>query len=219
MGKRIKFFVGSGRCGTKSIAEFYKKIKGHYSVHEPHPKLKEEYLQVLFNPSNYKLVFKSLLEKQKIIETILDHYEVYVESNPRLTPFIDLLDDYFNCEIRYIVRDGRDWVRSSFGRKFVTDVLPEPLEKIFPKGNYDKFDRLCWLWSLVVNVGMNKYKATGRSHIDKIEILGEVLGKHNATDKYVLPHWSNWSDEQKDKAKKWMNNTLIKLNYVKDGNW
>lgn len=216
--KPVTFVTGSGRCGTVSMAEYYSQVSCIASVHEPYPKLKEEYLAALVRKDNPRL--GNLMSfKQDMVNDHLRINRKYVESNPRLLPFISKINKFFDCEIIFLLRDGRDFVRSAYSRDFVKEALPDELERIFPDPEkvYDRFDRCCWLWNFVVTIGLHEMSQINNENIFKVEEL-EGLPYANITKEYKLPHWMDWENGMKNRAKLWMGPLLEKLGYTK-GDW
>jgi hypothetical protein len=97
--------------------------------------------------------------------------DVYVESNLGYYGLIDVMPEVFkNHRAIYIVRDGRDWIRSMFNwgevygkqgiRKWIshkwpaaTDVPGDPFAEKWD--SLSRFDQLCWAWTRLNEFALN----------------------------------------------------------------
>jgi hypothetical protein len=93
---------------------------------------------------------------------------VYVESSSAYRGLIDVLKSvYENHRVVYIIRDGRDWVRSkmNFGKIYAKGKLRGIVSHTWPTAleiendsyrskwnSISRFERICWAWSR-----LNKY--------------------------------------------------------------
>lgn len=114
--KRVVFVLSTGRTGTVSIANNINSFCSEvYAVHEPKP---SRWLQVLGNrylcgrASRDQLVFAYRKSRNKIFRNA-EKTSTYIEANPFLYGFIDVLDDLFKKPlILHIVRDPRSYIVS-----------------------------------------------------------------------------------------------------------
>jgi len=97
--------------------------------------------------------------------------KVYVESNIGYYGLLDLLPNVFSQHRAiFIVRDGRDWVRSTFnwgeifGKKGGRAIFSHkwPTAKDFPDSPYaeqwqslSRFQKICWVWSRLNQYALN----------------------------------------------------------------
>jgi len=121
---------------------------------------------------------------------------IYVESNPYLSGFIEVLGEVFEgaCVV-HVVRDPRTYVRSgvNFGafrgmKKLAAEWWPNWFPKAENWGKLDAIERLAWFWSLVnsyLNRGEEiygeRYLRTGfeelfASDVDGLERLTDWMG-------------------------------------------
>jgi hypothetical protein len=93
---------------------------------------------------------------------------VYVEANIGYYGLIDVLRDvYEHCRIVYIIRDGRDWIRShiNWGQMYGKGKIRSMFAHTWPAASnmkddpyrlqwksMSRFERLCWAW-----VRLNEY--------------------------------------------------------------
>ncbi len=116
------FFIGSGRCGTYSIAQFFQKFSHIDSHHE------YCFEQILRPAVLYKM---GLVERDYVKKTVIDihlsavYYSdspYWIDSSNALVWIIDILKEVFPAaKYVYLTRDGRKVV-SSFFHKF-TDLM------------------------------------------------------------------------------------------------
>lgn len=106
------FIIGAGRSGTTAMVELLKKASNG-SIHtEQDPKLcigsRMQYEKILPYPDEY--IFKS---KNVFIENVVDNDLIYIDKNPNYVHFIKEMSSLWKCKFVFLVRDGRDVVRSA----------------------------------------------------------------------------------------------------------
>jgi hypothetical protein len=159
----IMFFIlSTGRSGSKSIAEFLSLSGQVTCLHEPEPTLVEESRKYLYGEyDNQEMV--SLLKNTRV--PVINGKE-YGESNNRLSYIIPALSDAFNdCKFIWLVRDGREVVKSFYSLGWYDDEVSKKsvwtmnfIEapktgdmSIAEWGQLDPFARCCWYWTFTNN--------------------------------------------------------------------
>ncbi len=120
--------------------------------------------------------------------SIVDTVEapLYVESNFQVVGLIDVLSEVFrDCRIIFVVRDGRDWVRSSYcfgggwygpwhlmasldiGRLKAPLCARDPWKKRWAEMNH--FEKNCWLWRRKNAYAVECVKNTPEARLFKFE--------------------------------------------------
>lgn len=159
-GVKKVFIVSSGRTGTLSLA-FYLNMPFSLirAYHEPHPQLRD--LCYYFLKEVITLKRASEIFKKKRESLICTGIRFYIESNGRLFGLLPVIHKaYPEAKIIHIIRDGRDYVRTSMSRAFGYE-RPNPDDKIGRyaitsnlfgdkfKGywdSFDKFQKFAWYW-------------------------------------------------------------------------
>lgn len=110
------FILSTGRTGTKFLAEYLNNYTNVYAVHEPKPSRQLRmwsmaYLQGEVTQQKLSRIMPRL--RSRILKK-LDSNTIYVESNPFITGFANVLKQEFtNPIIIHLVRDPREYIRSS----------------------------------------------------------------------------------------------------------
>ncbi len=129
---KTAFILSSGRTGTKFLAEFFSaNYPGVLALHEPPPSY---HLRMLANAylsgSAPRWLMIAALRASRASVMRRRAGRTYVESNPFLFGFADVLGEVFATPfIFHIVRDPREFVRSAInhgsasGRKWLTSSL------------------------------------------------------------------------------------------------
>lgn len=107
--KECFFIVSCARSGSTSITNILNHASNGECVVEPTPNLNVE----------TRLMMEGRLEDPiKMLQNTIvkrvqkSKYEVYGEKNLTYAPFIKHLYDFLNCKFVFLIRDGRDVVRS-----------------------------------------------------------------------------------------------------------
>lgn len=152
------FIVSTGRTGTQFFAEFFNLFPSVRSLHEPQPdflKLGIEYAQGLvdFETASRQIELK---RRAYCHELKQEGIKLYVESNNRFFSLLKPLRAVFpHSKVIYIVRDGRDYVRSGISRVWYTehDKVPRLRADMFPDDLHakqwrqmDRFEKIAWRW-------------------------------------------------------------------------
>lgn len=110
---------------------------------------------------------------------------IYVESNIGFYGLLDVASSVFkNQRVVYIIRDGRDWVRSSinwgeiYGKKGLRKVYAHvwPSAKDFSDDplaedwdTLSRFEKLCWAWTRLNEYALNSLKQNPSARLFQFE--------------------------------------------------
>jgi len=204
---KIIFIASSGRSGSQSLATALGEVFEVQAFHDMH---EENYI--------CKKYLESLKEVKKrrlnLITATLDAGYHYVECSVCTRCHLeDLTEDYPDCTIVHLVRDGRDYVRSGMGRPWF-------------KKDKNQFSEICKLWALgqrtiskcpseIVRLE-DLIKGPIGWFVEKLGLkYNEITLPHDHLTKNLwFPHWTEWDENQVDIAKKWMGEELEKFGYV-----
>jgi hypothetical protein len=146
-----------------------------------------------------EIVFQAAVEKilkQRSVFIENKPGAVYAESSAAFYGLIDICPGVFsNHRIVYIIRDGRDWIRSKLNynsrdlyskgriREYFSHHWPNAItaqdEKYSEKWtNMDKVEKLCWAWSYLNNYAINSISKNPNSKLFYFEDL------FNSPDRY-----------------------------------
>jgi len=163
----LVFIVGSGRCGTKTIAKMLAgipEIEAHHEYCRYH--YQREAILYAINRLGRELVVPRLLS---IYESAAYYSEspIFLDSSHKLVWVIDILQDIFpNAKFVHLIRDGHKVVSSFYYKlnlhndnaaKIFRDwiskpgllPLPPPSEQYWMSPHVhkgDRFERICWHW-------------------------------------------------------------------------
>lgn len=153
------FIVSTGRTGTKFFSEFFNLFPGHIqSYHEPYPdflKLAVDYAQGLVE---FETALQEIEENRRVFYRDMKRrgIRLYIESNNRFFSLLKPLREVFpNSKVIYIVRDGRDYVRSGMSRVWYKEEDREPRLRadMFASDPYadrwahmSRFEKIAWRW-------------------------------------------------------------------------
>lgn len=167
------FIVSSGRTGTMALARHLDACyEGVWAAHEPRPswRLRRASAQSLCGRLSRDELVRLLARcRRKLVASIQAEY--YIESNPFLGGFLDVLADVFhNAAVVHVVRDPRTYIRSgmNFGTfrglkglaaRLVPWWLPRP--ELMPGWTGPPWSRmspavrLAWYWAML-NAHLNR---------------------------------------------------------------
>jgi hypothetical protein len=171
-GKKFIFIVSSGRTGTKAIAQHLSRCYPEvFAVHEPAPswRLRMATTRAICGRAKKEELIGLLVKlRRNLIERVSQ--PIYVESNPYLSGFVEVLGEVFeNPLVVHVVRDPRTYVRSAvnFGafrglKKLASEVWPnwfpkpemcvdERIQSGLQWAKMDEIERLSWFWTVVNN--------------------------------------------------------------------
>jgi hypothetical protein len=151
---RLFFILALGRSGTNFLASLLAqdpKTRVHHQPDAGDPKL-----LALRYAGGFDTVAEALLEERfarLLAEAEGRGAEIYGEVNSYLRYETTWLSKRFQPTLIYLVRDGRDFVRSAFTRTVYTpweeqqSVVPKDEDPYAPQwGSMSRFQRLCWYW-------------------------------------------------------------------------
>jgi hypothetical protein len=237
--KKIRpvFILSTGRTGTKFFAGFFSSGFNHvYAVHEPSPDMLELGLSVVRGEISFRRARKELrLSRQNICKQVnKKNYSYYIESNNNISFIVPLLKDYFkNCKIIHVVRDGRNFVRSSYSKVIFPPRDGKPamlfmtpgdhrrrLQAVdFPDDPYHyrwkemtRFERICWYWVKVNSIIEYSIKGDKNSIRVKYEdIFSEDSGIETISNIIEFLDLTDKMSFNKDEMKKFFEK---KVNYT-----
>jgi hypothetical protein len=159
------FVVGTGRCGTASMAALLSRVPGGRIVHELTPALHDE----------ARASLRGMLPRHALVEllhrtrdpAVIGGTQVSGEANQRLSFVLPALAEAFpHARIIWLLRDGRDAIASMHARLWYhpreatlrpRGALPWALHRIQGDevgdlspatwAGLDRFARCCWYWS------------------------------------------------------------------------
>lgn len=152
------FIVSTGRTGTLFFAQLFNLLPDIQSLHEPSP----DFLNLAINYAQSLVSFEAAAQeierKRRPFCRDLKRQNInfYIESNNRFFSLTHPLQRVFpDSKIIYIVRDGRDYVRSGMSRSWYTedDKSPRLRADMFPDDPYanqwnqmSRFQKIAWRW-------------------------------------------------------------------------
>lgn len=177
-----------------------KKARGHWGIKS----LSDKRVSNLIDIEN--TVFNLRKQRENFI---LNHEEeLYVESNHAFYGLIDILPHVFQKhKLVYIIRDGREWVRSNinWGRMYNKKGI---LEKIYPDWispmhmiddpykdkwkSMSTFEKICWSWVKINKYAINSLDRNPMARLFKYEDLFQDDGRN-------IIELTNWVSEFPDK--------------------
>jgi len=231
-GKKFIFIVSSGRTGTKAIAQHLSRCCPQvWAAHEPAPswRLRMGTSRALCGRAS-RDELKQMLGKLRRGLVSRVQQGIYVESNPYLSGFIEVIGEVFEgASVVHVVRDPRTYVRSgvNFGafrglKKLASEFWPNWFPKDGHWSEMDAIERLAWFWSLVnshLNHGEQIYgvrylriqyeqlfsdglqRLTDWMGLDRSAALREEANKERVNASHgQLPAFENWISEDQQKV-------------------
>lgn len=192
---RLLYVVGTGRCGTESIADLISALPDCRVDHERQPVLFQESIDYLEKRMTQKAMV-DLLRDTRAPETS-EAWRVAGESNQRLSLVLPALDEAFpDARYLWMIRDGRATVDSLHQRFWyhsreasLRPALREWAESR-PDGHLlgvleedewrsmDRFARCCWYWTFVNGLIESHSEAVGARMLGvRLEELDSRLGE------------------------------------------
>ncbi|MBU1121517.1 MAG: sulfotransferase [Candidatus Omnitrophica bacterium] len=172
--KNIFFIIGSVRSATTAVAKIFTNSTNSEIFIEQEPKLCIEARNLYKKAINKPMeVIKEV--KERHIKSVIDRGLIYGDKNPNYLPFIPYIDNLWQPKFIFIVRDGRDVVRSMMdwhnisrgnifgmrededGSKIISPeqdwwdysrLRPNPDEFYFGQWrNMNRFEKCSWYWN------------------------------------------------------------------------
>jgi len=248
--KKFIFIVSSGRTGTKAIAQHLSRCYPQvWAAHEPTPswRLRMGTTRALCDRISRDDLKEMLARlRRQMVQRVQQN--IYVESNPYLSGFIEVLPEVFqSASVVHVVRDPRTYVRSgvNFGafrglKKLASQFWPNWFPKSDNWSHMDAIERLAWYWSLV-NSHLNRGEAIyGQRYLrikyeelfsDGLERLTDWIGlerspalREEANKERVnashgqLPAFENWSEADQQKVLRHCEPLMRAYGYLKEEN-
>ncbi|MEX1019313.1 MAG: sulfotransferase [Litorilinea sp.] len=207
------FVVGTGRCGTTSVARLLDQAPNCRCVHEWNPALIREGAEHLYG----KLSEAKLSQMLRATRPETVDGKIFGESNHQLGLFIPVLRKVFpDARFVWVTRDGRDTVASMYARNwyagntFLLNATAWERWRLRGDGvgamstwqwrTLFRFERCCWHWAYVNELIASSLNAADCPWIhirleefsDKAEELFDFLELERPA-KMELPH-SNKAD-------------------------
>ncbi len=217
--------VSTGRTATKWLAAILDQACGAYVVHEPVPQEEYYHAQAISYPAATKPYLYEFRIREMALRIREHNPMVYGEVNSVLRFHITALQEIIPAmKIIHLVRDGRDVVRSVFNRRIKArktplydKITPPILDKFSSQWHtLTAFEKICWGWKAENQFMRENTKL--RARFEDITAsyplfsqqilrplglsLKEELWRQtvrrpvNATKKYVVGSWDDWTDEQ-----------------------
>jgi hypothetical protein len=224
------------------LAQLLNKAKGNRVLHEPTRIDFLAYTQAYYDLES-KFDYISKLRKRYIyLHNHQSDFSQYGEVNSILRRHSQALRRNIpNLKLFYLVRDGRDVVRSMMARRAFTykdpnTFLIKPNQnnqyyKDWPK--MGRFERLCWYWR-EENVHLNKligkpllfeklikdYEYFKEHLLNPLELdisreqwANEINLPKNPTTEHVIPHWEDWDIERTARFERICGDLMKSLGY------
>lgn len=210
--QRVVFIVSTGRTGTMALAHHLDQCYENVTaLHEPRPSWRLRRASAKAISSHISLDnLRRLLEssRRKLVAGVTS--PIYVESNPYLCGFLDVLGDVFdNPLVLHVVRDPRTYVRSALNwgamrnlkylaNTYVPFWIPKPDH--FAGNTETRWrdmsepERMAWFWS-AVNRELNRGEEIHRENYLRMRF--EDLFAKDGTGLKRLMQWIGlpWKDE------------------------
>ena len=238
MGNKV-FITGTGRCGTKAIAEAFGGIH-EYNVWEG-PRIVQYFQEK--NPEKY--IFADNKFRKYVVDLMFSDINIdtdFLDSDNSLTHLLDLVYNKFT-EAKFIlcVRDGRDYVTSAANRNWHTydclDHKPLPNEEYYNDwDNMSMIQKNAWSWVYKNMRCLEMFKSIPEEQTyifkvedskddDKLKQLESFVGfeldidtlrhkkvnSNNQTN--VMPYKDAWTEEMKKEFDDIASNLMKKFNY------
>lgn len=238
--KQLVFITGMGRSGTTFLSKLLDKKQDSMAVHE------------LFH-EDHNAIFHAHYSTRKALNYIyirlllMYHYfkqhnkTTFIEVNSALRFHVKAIKKVFpNALVLFIVRDGREVVRSLYPRgHYRTGAVghyalqPLPTDEVFAKWqSMSRLQKLAWLWK---DANRQAQFADGVILFEKLltdydyfnQKLAIPLGidfslhewresfqeKENKTQTHELPHWNEWNEQQKYEFDQIAYSEMLKYSY------
>lgn len=239
--KNIIFFISSGRSGSLSLKNSFNSINGFKAFHKENQLEKENCLNYHKKINN---VNKLIYDKRfSIIENVCNKDINYIECSWYMCTFIhELVNNFPECKIFHLVRNGRNFVKSGMSRSWFKGKDTKYYKSINswsrdrwnpPKECKNRFEKICWLWNeqqKIIYISMKNIPDINNYGIIKFEDLVRegsinfILDKLNMKIKRLIKYKkSNHTKKQtkinynsiqyKKSADKWMGEMMRTLYY------
>lgn len=225
--KKLFFIFSLGRSGTQFLTRVLNNDLNTMVFHEPVRRDILEYAKSFDNNYNYSEYIKGF--RSRFIETKVENTDVlvYGEVNSLLRRHaVAIMDEIPNVKGFYLIRDGRDVVRSMMSREGMSDTWL--YKKISPKHDdkflnawptMNQFEKCCWVWAsentilyeqfgpaLKFEILLKDYIYFKSKLLDPLDLnIGidewqkeRLIKSENKTKKFTCEPYSQWSVVWKD---------------------
>lgn len=219
------FILGFGRSGTAFMADLLDKAPDAHVFHEPVLEDFFAHARTHHNPKDADRYLQRFRKKEIFARMCHIPSGSYGEVNSIIRCHAEAIGRAFpRAVLIHLVRDGRDVIRSTFGRRTMTIKNPfslsiQPVDSDPWKAHWpemDRFARICWFWQeenrrLRMAIGktvqferiLSDYEYFTREilepcgiHIDKKDWELAVSSPRNATSEFLMPKWHEWTADQ-----------------------
>tara|TARA_R110002050_G_scaffold74150_3_gene159266 strand:- start:1071 stop:1790 length:720 start_codon:yes stop_codon:yes gene_type:complete len=237
MGNKV-FITGTGRCGTKAIAEAFGGVH-EYNVWEG-PRIVQYFQEK--NPKKY--IFADNEFREYVVDQMFSDIPTddFLDSDNSLTHLLDLVYNKFtDAKFILCVRDGRDYVTSAANRNWhaysCLDHKPLPNEEYYNEwDNMSIIQKNAWSWvyknqrcldmfKLIPEEQTYIFKVEDSKDDNKLKQLESFVGfeldidtlrhkkvnSNNQTN--VMPYKADWTEEMKHEFDDIASNLMKKFNY------
>jgi len=219
------FILAFGRSGTAFMADLLDQVPGAYFFHEPVLEDFFAHARTHYNPHDADKYMQNFRKKEIYGRMKQIPSGVYGEVNSTIRCHADAIKKAFpGVTLVHLVRDGRDVIRSTFGRRTMTLRNPfslsihpmdsDPWKSRWPK--MDRFARICWFWQeenrrLRTSIGktvqfekiLQSYEYFSKQilepchiHIPSETWQAAVAKPRNISSKFSMPKWDQWTTYQ-----------------------
>jgi hypothetical protein len=229
--RNVFFLLGIGRSGTRFLSELLNSDKNAIVFHEPLPEDFDAFCIAHKNQKS-AFRYMNTYRKKKIYALVKEaDVKTYGEVNSALRYHVEAIPKCFpHAKTLHLVRDGRDVVRSFMARRHYTKegkghhaLRPAKNDPWYDKwGKLNRFEKICWLWAdanrrirqhVVKYVKFEKTISNYNYFEENFEnYLGLNIGKkkwvaavnrpRNSTNRFTLPHWTEWGQRFCDSFEK-----------------
>ncbi len=239
------FFIFSlGRSGTQLFSSLLNKDPKASVFHEPLRRDTIEYMRSFSDNYNYDGYVKF---RMKYIQSYVSHKNIkaYGEVNSVLRRHAcAIMTDIPNVKGLYLIRDGRDVVRSMMSRGamlnhwFYKKMIPQHDDPYFNAWHsMSQFEKCCWVWAsenamlykqfgpaLKFEILMKDYKYLQSNLLDVLHLnisketwKKEILTKsENSTKQFLCEPYGNWPTTWKDSFWEICGDMMQKHGYCKN---
>jgi hypothetical protein len=236
------FILGFGRSGTAFMADLLNRVTNAYVFHEPVLEDFYAHARAHYNPKDTDRYIQGFRKKE--IFTRMRHIPsgIYGEVNSTIRCHAGAIQRAFpKAVLIHLVRDGRDVVRSTFGRRAMTIQNPFSLS-IRPDASdpwrdhwhdMDRFARICWFWQeenrrLRTSIGrtvqfekiLSSYEYFSREILEPCGIhIAEDVWKaaiaipQNISRGFSMPKWEQWTSEQQSNFREICGKEMLACGY------
>jgi len=147
------FFLSTGRCGTKYIANLLQENRFLDVYHHAFPELLFHQQTAYVNPHSDETKFVIEAARIELIFESIRRNRIYVETNNRLTFFAYALATIFpKARFVHLIRHPIDFINSGLKRNWYSQKVIADAGRIVPEDHnikwdlFEPFEKIAWLW-------------------------------------------------------------------------